>query len=184
MYVIAEVYETDIGRIHSGQKTTISGELLPEKLTGTVTQIDAQVSKSELLPLEPSAFADTRVFKVKIQLDNSERAAALIYGKVDAGDFIDEHVKDPLVQELMSRTRHTPEATFLVVTLKNGARFEETLQSASDLKGWDTVKEKFKRCIYGIMTDDDAEKIPTLVSRMESLSLIRLLTKSLRTNRT
>jgi 2-methylcitrate dehydratase PrpD len=111
-------------------------------------------------------------------------AMALIYGKVDAGDFIDEHVKDPLVQELMSRTRHTPEATFLVVTLKNGARFEETLQSASDLKGWDTVKEKFKRCIYGIMTDDDAEKIPTLVSRMESLSLIRLLTKSLRTNRT
>lgn len=83
MYVIAEVYETDIGRIRVGQKAVISGELLPEKLTGTVTLIDSQVSKSELLPLEPTAFADTRIVKVKIQLENGERVAGLIYGKVD-----------------------------------------------------------------------------------------------------
>ena len=83
MYVVAEVYETDIGRIHVGQKAVISGELLPEKMQGTVTRIDPQVSKSELLPLEPTAFADTRVVKVKIQVEKGERIAALIYGKVD-----------------------------------------------------------------------------------------------------
>ena len=83
MYVIAEVYETDIGRVRVGQKATVSGELLPEKLTGVVTLIDAQVSKSELLPLEPAAFADTRVVKVRIRLDTAERVAGLIYGKVD-----------------------------------------------------------------------------------------------------
>jgi len=83
MYVVAEVYETDIGRVRVGQKAVISGELLPEKLKGKVTIIEAQVSKSELLPLEPTSFADTRVIKVKILLENGERAAGLIYGKVD-----------------------------------------------------------------------------------------------------
>ncbi len=83
MYVIAEVYESDIGRVRVGQKATVSGDLLPEKITGTVTEISGQVTKSELLPLDPAAFADTRVMKVKIQLQNSERAAGLIYGKVN-----------------------------------------------------------------------------------------------------
>jgi len=83
MYVVAEVYETDIGRVHVGQKAVISGELLPEKLTGTVARIDPQISKSELLPLEPTAFADTRVVKVRIQLDKGDKVAGLIYGKVD-----------------------------------------------------------------------------------------------------
>ena len=70
-------------RIRVGQKAVISGELLSEKLAGTVTRIDPQVSKSELLPLEPAAFADNRVVKVRIQLENGERVAGLIYGKVD-----------------------------------------------------------------------------------------------------
>jgi HlyD family secretion protein len=83
MFVIAEIYETDITRIRVGQKAEISGELLPEHLTGIVTLIDSQVTKSELLPTDTAAFADTRVVKVKIQLDNGERAASLIYGKVD-----------------------------------------------------------------------------------------------------
>ena len=66
-----------------GSWLVVSGELLSEKLEGTVARIDPQVSKSELLPLEPSAFADTRVVKVRIQLENGERVAGLIYGKVD-----------------------------------------------------------------------------------------------------
>jgi hypothetical protein len=109
---------------------------------------------------------------------------ALIYGKVDANDFIDEHVKNPLVQELMSRTRHIAEAPFLLVTLKNGVRLEEPLHSASDLKGWEAVKEKFKRCVDAIGKGNDAEKILALVTRLESLSSIRLLTNALQTKRT
>ena len=83
MYVVAEVYETDISRVRAGQKADISSDLFTEKLTGTVFQIGTQVTRSELLPLEPSAFADTRVVKVKIKLDDGERVAGLIYGKVD-----------------------------------------------------------------------------------------------------
>jgi HlyD family secretion protein len=83
MYVIADVYETDITRVRIGQKAKITGELLPGELTGTVELIDAQVSKSDLLPLEPTAFADTRVVKVKIVLEPGEGVARYIYGKVD-----------------------------------------------------------------------------------------------------
>jgi 2-methylcitrate dehydratase PrpD len=111
-------------------------------------------------------------------------AVALVYGKVDAGHFTDERVKNPLVQDLMSRTRHTQEASSLVVTLKNGARFEEALQNASDLKGWEAVKGKFERCVVDSAADLDAEKITALVRGMESLSSIRLLTQALQTGRT
>jgi HlyD family secretion protein len=83
MYAVAEVYESDIGRIRLGQKAMISGDLIPDELTGTVTAISSQVTKTELLPLDPAAFADTRVVKVKIQLQNGERVAGLIHGKVN-----------------------------------------------------------------------------------------------------
>jgi HlyD family secretion protein len=83
MYVVAEVYETDIARVRVGQKADISGDLVPEGLTGTVVQIGPQVSMSQLLSPDPLAFADTRVVKVKIELQNGERVAGLIYGKVN-----------------------------------------------------------------------------------------------------
>jgi HlyD family secretion protein len=83
MYVVAEVFETDIGRVRVGQKADISGELVPGGLTGTVVQIGPQVSMSQLITPDPAAFADTRVVKVKIQLEKAESVAGLIYGKVD-----------------------------------------------------------------------------------------------------
>jgi len=83
MFVIAEVYETDISRVRVGQKADISGDLVPEGLTGTVAQIGPQVSMSQLLTPDPAKFADTRVVKVKIELQNGERVAGLIYGKVN-----------------------------------------------------------------------------------------------------
>src|SRR5262249_9013640 len=70
MYAIAEVYEADIVRVRVGQKATLTGELVPEGLSGTVTQIGSQVTKSELLPIDPAAYADARVIRVKIQLEN------------------------------------------------------------------------------------------------------------------
>jgi 2-methylcitrate dehydratase PrpD len=111
-------------------------------------------------------------------------AMMLIYRKLDPGDFTDEHVNNSLVQELMSRIRHTPEAPSLIVALKNGARFEEALQSATDLEGWGAIKDKFKSCVHDVSADLDTEKIPALVSQLESLSSIRLLTKALQTRRT
>jgi HlyD family secretion protein len=83
MYVEAEVYESDIPRIHSGQRAVITGSLFSGSLAGTIETVGAMISKANILPLDPVAFADARVFKVWIRLDQGERAANLVNGKVN-----------------------------------------------------------------------------------------------------
>lgn len=83
MVVIAEVYETDIGRIHPGQHATISSDIIAGTLDGTVVEIGSQVLKNSVLPTDPVAFSDARVVKVTIQIPNGKAISNLIYGKVD-----------------------------------------------------------------------------------------------------
>jgi HlyD family secretion protein len=82
MGVIAEVYETDLGRVHVGQKATISGELLHAKLQGTVAAIGSEIGRAELSSGDAAAFADSRVVHVRITLPDSAALAGLIHGKV------------------------------------------------------------------------------------------------------
>lgn len=83
MYVEAEVYESDIARVHPGQKATVSSDLFSGDLSGTVESIGTTVSKAEVLPLDPVTYADARVIRVWIRLDQGERVAGLIRGKVN-----------------------------------------------------------------------------------------------------
>ncbi|MGH7845256.1 MAG: hypothetical protein ACREQW_08810, partial [Candidatus Binatia bacterium] len=108
-------------------------------------------------------------------------ALALIYSRVDPHVFVDEQVQDPRVQELMGRTRHTPDAPVLTVVLKDGTRFEEKLQLPGDLKGWDAVQKKFRSCISAVPSDGKADQIIDLVSRLDALASIRALTGALPT---
>jgi HlyD family secretion protein len=82
MYVVAEVYETDIGRVHKGQHATISGDLLGQELTGTVERIDMHVKAPSVGPNDPTTFNDNRIVEAKILLDQGDRVANLIDGKV------------------------------------------------------------------------------------------------------
>ena len=83
MYVTAEVYETDINRVHAGQHAIVRSELLPREMTGVVETVGTVLSKNSVLPLDPVTFADARVFRVRIRLDDGKDAAALINGKVN-----------------------------------------------------------------------------------------------------
>ena len=83
MYVEAEVDEGDIGRVRVGQQAVITSDLFPGKLLGTVQTIDATITKRDVLPLDPVAFADARVFKVRIRLDDGSSVAGFINGKVN-----------------------------------------------------------------------------------------------------
>ena len=83
MYVVAEVYEDDIARVHPGQTATINSAALPHSLEGTVEQIGMEVARSEALPTDPAAFSDARVIKVKIRLADSQAVASLVNGKVE-----------------------------------------------------------------------------------------------------
>jgi len=78
----AEVYETDVGKIRMGQRATVSSALFAGELHGAVVEIGREITKNEVLPLDPAAFADSRIVKVKVRLDDSRPVAGLIHGKV------------------------------------------------------------------------------------------------------
>jgi HlyD family secretion protein len=83
MYAVAEVYESDIGRVRLGQSATVSGDLFAAKIAGTVDRIGMQVVKNELVPNDPVAYSDARVVPVRIRLNDSKPVAGLINAKVN-----------------------------------------------------------------------------------------------------
>ena len=82
MNVIAEVYETDIGRIRVGQRAVVKSELFPGTLEGTVEIVGSNVLRSEVLPNDPASFSDARVIRVKVRVADGGKLAGLINGKV------------------------------------------------------------------------------------------------------
>lgn len=77
MYVIAEIYETDIGRVRKGQRATAFSPALSKPLTGLVERIGLKVGKMEALATDPVSRSDARVIEVQIKLDDSAIAADL-----------------------------------------------------------------------------------------------------------
>ena len=83
MYAVAEVYETDIGKVRVGQKATVSSAALNSVLTGTVEKIHQKVAKMDTIGTDPAARKDARIIEVEIRLDDSAAAASLTYLQVD-----------------------------------------------------------------------------------------------------
>ncbi|MBH8561543.1 ABC exporter membrane fusion protein [Nostoc sp. CENA67] len=73
MYVIAEIYESDIAKIRPGQtaKITSPSNAFVGKLNGTVEQIGLKVAKKDVLDTDPTAATDARVIEAKIRLDKT-----------------------------------------------------------------------------------------------------------------
>ena len=71
MYAIAEVYESDIGKVQIGQKATITGSAITEKLTGTVEQIGLEIERQEVVNTDPTANIDAKVVEVKVKLNEA-----------------------------------------------------------------------------------------------------------------
>jgi HlyD family secretion protein len=85
MFVVAEVYETDVGLVRLGQTATINSRngAFSEPLTGKVSSIGWQIFKNNVLDDDPAANADARVVEVRIQLDDSKAVEALTNLQVD-----------------------------------------------------------------------------------------------------
>jgi HlyD family secretion protein len=77
MYVVAEIYETDIGKIKVGQTATIESEAFEGLITGKVDRIGLRIAKNDVLGTDPAAKTDVRVIEVKIKLDDSKKVSGL-----------------------------------------------------------------------------------------------------------
>ncbi len=86
MYVMAEVYETDIDRVRIGQSAIVTSDGITKKLAGTVDEVGWQIGAKDVLGTDPVADADARVVKVKIRLnaESSKRVTHLTNLEVNA----------------------------------------------------------------------------------------------------
>lgn len=85
MYVVAEVYETDVGLVKLGQKATITSRngAFEGVLSGTVETIGLQIFKNDVLDDDPAANADARIVEVRIAVDQDQTVAMLTNLQVD-----------------------------------------------------------------------------------------------------
>lgn len=90
MYVVAEVYESDITKVNHGQKAVITSDSLTNKLQGEVEQIGWQIRKKNIFNDDPVVAVDARVVEVKIRLDSasSQQVKGLTNLKVDVAIHI------------------------------------------------------------------------------------------------
>ncbi|MBN3943683.1 ABC exporter membrane fusion protein [Nostoc sp. NMS9] len=77
MMAVAEVYQTDIGKVKLGQEAVISSQAFGGELRGTVAQIGLQVNRQNVFSNQPGENLDSRVVEVKIRLnpEDSKRVA-------------------------------------------------------------------------------------------------------------
>ncbi|MDJ0636490.1 MAG: ABC exporter membrane fusion protein [Xenococcaceae cyanobacterium MO_188.B29] len=79
MYAIAEVYESDIGKVKLGQKATVTSSAISTELTGTVEHIGLEIERQQVVNTDPTANIDAKVVEVEVMLDkeSSQKVAGL-----------------------------------------------------------------------------------------------------------
>lgn len=78
MSAIAEVYQTDVGKVRVGQDAVITHQAFPDKLRGKVSEIGLLVDKQKVFSTNPMANTDNKIVKVKVLLnpEDSKKVAA------------------------------------------------------------------------------------------------------------
>ncbi len=86
MYVVAEVYESDITKIMQGKQVRIVSDTFAQELQGKVERIGLQVRKQNLTNTDPSSNIDNRIVKVHIRLNkiSTQQAAKFTNMQVKA----------------------------------------------------------------------------------------------------
>jgi HlyD family secretion protein len=75
MYAVAEVYETDVSKIHVGQHATVKTPLLDHELTGVVERVGMKIGKLDILGTDPASKTDARVVEVEVRLDEGSEVS-------------------------------------------------------------------------------------------------------------
>jgi HlyD family secretion protein len=69
MVAVAEVYDSDVGKVRAGQRVTVRATSIHETLQGTVTEIGRIVQRQNVINTDPTANIDARIVEVRVQLD-------------------------------------------------------------------------------------------------------------------
>ena len=85
MYVLAEVYETNIVKLRLGQSASVKISAFAEALQGTVEHIAPQIDQRKIFDNDPALGIDARVFEVKIRLNptDSQKVEQFIHMEAD-----------------------------------------------------------------------------------------------------
>ncbi|MBP5974352.1 ABC exporter membrane fusion protein [Brasilonema sp. CT11] len=79
MVAVAEVYQSDIGKVKTGQKAIVTGQAFNTELRGVVSLVGLQVNQQKVFSNQPGENLDKRVIEVKVRLtpEDSKRVAGL-----------------------------------------------------------------------------------------------------------
>ncbi|MFN6563141.1 MAG: HlyD family efflux transporter periplasmic adaptor subunit [Nostoc sp. ChiSLP01] len=69
MYVVAEVYESDIHKVQPGQQVRVTSNSLPHELLGKVDWVGMQIKRQNIINADPSSNIDARVVEVHVLLN-------------------------------------------------------------------------------------------------------------------
>ncbi|MDZ8023283.1 MAG: biotin/lipoyl-binding protein [Nostoc sp. DedQUE11] len=69
MYVVAEVYESDIHKVQPGQQVRVTSDSIPNELLGKVDWVGMQIKRQNIINADPSSNIDARVVEVHVQLN-------------------------------------------------------------------------------------------------------------------
>ena len=94
MYAIAEVYESDIGKVKLGQKATVTSSAVSGELTGRVEHIGLEIERQQVVNTDPTANIDAKIVEVEVMLDeeSSQKVAGLTNLLVNVRIDISEEV--------------------------------------------------------------------------------------------
>ncbi len=68
MIVVAEIYQSDISKVKSGQRALLTGQAFAGELEGRVFEIGRQIDRQSVFSNQPGENMDRRVVEVKIRL--------------------------------------------------------------------------------------------------------------------
>ncbi len=139
---------------------------------------DVEAIEADLRPYPLVRQRPTRGFEGRFSMPFC-LAMALIHRSIDPADFTDERLFEPLIQQLISRTRHLPGSPLVTVILKDGTRITEPIQPHTNLRGWDAVSEKFQKSVAGCLNPDQQQEVLALVSGLDELPSAAELARSL-----
>ena len=70
MYAVAEIYQSDIGKIQLGQPVKVTSTAISGELFGIVERIGLEVQRQAVINTDPAANIDAKVVEVSIRLDD------------------------------------------------------------------------------------------------------------------